>query len=158
MNKKIFRETSLKRVNSPEQLNDYIKVAKPSIWIMLGAIVCLLIGIVVWGVFGVIETKVDTGAVVSDGQTVCYVSTADASKIVKGMTVVVNNETGKVESVATAPTQIGKEFNSSLLYLVGLKTGDFCYAVKLNVSGLKDGTYKASITTERISPISFITN
>ena len=33
----IFREKSLKRISSPEQLNDYIKVSQPSVWIALAA-------------------------------------------------------------------------------------------------------------------------
>ena len=33
MNREIFREKSLERVESPEQLNDYIRVASPGVWL-----------------------------------------------------------------------------------------------------------------------------
>ena len=57
MNKQIFRKKSVDRMSSPEQLNDYIKVTNPGVWMALAAIVILLIGVCVWGVFGTLETK-----------------------------------------------------------------------------------------------------
>ncbi len=44
----IFREKSMERVSSPEQLNDYIKVTNPGIWLTLAAVIVLLIGFIVW--------------------------------------------------------------------------------------------------------------
>ncbi len=48
----IFREKSLERVQSPEQLNDYIKVTTPRVWLVLIAVILLLLGVIVWGIFG----------------------------------------------------------------------------------------------------------
>ena len=50
--KGIFRQKSIDKVSSPEKLDDYIKVTTPSVWITLVAIVALLVGVAVWGVFG----------------------------------------------------------------------------------------------------------
>lgn len=36
MSDQIFRKKSLDRISSPEQLNDYIRVANPGIWMILG--------------------------------------------------------------------------------------------------------------------------
>lgn len=55
MNDEIFRKESIDRVNSPEQLNDYIRCVRPSVWVALGAIAVLLAGVIVWGVFGQID-------------------------------------------------------------------------------------------------------
>ena len=55
MKDSIFRKASLDRVSSPEQLNDYIRVARPSVWMILGAIVALLIGVIVWSIVGRID-------------------------------------------------------------------------------------------------------
>ena len=67
MNDKIFRKKSIDRMSSPEQLNDYIKVTNPGVWMVLAAIVILLVGVCVWGVFGKLETKLSVAAVSQDG-------------------------------------------------------------------------------------------
>ena len=54
-NGSIFRQKSLDKVSSPEKLDDYIKVTTPSVWITRIAIVLLLVGAVVWGIFGELE-------------------------------------------------------------------------------------------------------
>ena len=59
--KSIFREKSLERVTSPEQLNDYIKVTSPSVWIILAATLILIIGTLVWAVFGKIRVNTESG-------------------------------------------------------------------------------------------------
>lgn len=53
--KSIFREKSMKKVTSPEELNDYIHVTSPSVWIVLTAIVVLLAGMIVWSIFGKVK-------------------------------------------------------------------------------------------------------
>ena len=45
MEEQIFRKKSLDRLSSPEQLNDYLHVTSPGIWIVLGAVIFLLISI-----------------------------------------------------------------------------------------------------------------
>ncbi len=59
--KSIFRKKSLERVTSPEQLNDYIKVTTPSVWMILFATLILIIGTLFWGIFGKIQVNTDTG-------------------------------------------------------------------------------------------------
>lgn len=53
----IFREKSMERVSSPEQLNDYIRVTTPSVWLVLAAIILLLVGMLAWSVFGTVEAR-----------------------------------------------------------------------------------------------------
>ncbi|MCR5002518.1 MAG: hypothetical protein K6A71_12075 [Lachnospiraceae bacterium] len=59
--KSIFRKKSLERVSSPEQLNDYIKVTTPSVWVILAAMLILIAGTLFWAVFGKIQVNTDTG-------------------------------------------------------------------------------------------------
>lgn len=44
MNQQLFRKKSVDKVSSPEQLNEYIRVANPGVWMVLAAIVILLAG------------------------------------------------------------------------------------------------------------------
>ncbi len=48
----IFREKSMDRISSPEQLNDYIRVTRPSVWLVLLALVILLSGMLAWSILG----------------------------------------------------------------------------------------------------------
>ena len=52
MGKTIFRQKSMQKITSPEQMNDYIRVSNPSVWMILAAVIVLLAGVCVWGVFG----------------------------------------------------------------------------------------------------------
>lgn len=51
----IFRKKSLERVSSPEELNDYIRVTTPSVWVVLIALALLLAGMLVWSIFGTVK-------------------------------------------------------------------------------------------------------
>ena len=55
------------RVSSPEQLNDYIKVSNPAVWMIISGIVILLVGICVWGIFGKLNTVIKTGGICEKG-------------------------------------------------------------------------------------------
>ncbi len=59
--KAIFRQKSLERITSPEQLDDYIKVTTPSVWLILFATLLLIFGTLFWAVFGKIQVNTDTG-------------------------------------------------------------------------------------------------
>ena len=58
----VFRQKSIDRVSSPEQLNDYIKVTTPSVWLVLIAVILLLVGMLAWSVFGTVEAKAADGS------------------------------------------------------------------------------------------------
>ena len=92
MNDKIFRKKSIDRMSSPEQLNDYIKVTNPGVWMALAAIVILLIGVCVWGVFGKLETKLTVAAESLDGRTVLYVKESDVEDIKESMSVSIGGD------------------------------------------------------------------
>lgn len=65
MNKSIFRKKSLERISSPEEIDDYMKVTSPSMWLVLGAILLLLAALIFWSITARIESTV-----VVDGQNV----------------------------------------------------------------------------------------
>lgn len=57
----LFREKSLERVSSPEQLNDYIKVTTPSVWLVLIAVILLLVGILTWSTLDTVTVEDNDG-------------------------------------------------------------------------------------------------
>ena len=59
----VFNQKSLDRINGPEELNDYIRVTTPSVWISLTAITLLVIGILGWSIFGTVAVHEEDGSV-----------------------------------------------------------------------------------------------
>ena len=86
MHSQIFRKKSMDKISSPEQMNDYIRVANPSVWMILIAVIVLLAGVCVRGMFGRLDTRIQTGGVCTDGKLVCYIGEADFKKVEVGMT------------------------------------------------------------------------
>ena len=88
----LFRKKSMDRVSSPEQLNEYIRVANPSIWVVMAAIIILLVGICVWGVMGRLDTTLPVAAVAQEGVLTVYIQDAQIEQVHSGMTVLVDAE------------------------------------------------------------------
>lgn len=157
MNDKIFRKKSVDRMSSPEQLNDYIKVTTPGVWMALAAIAILLIGICVWGIFGKLETNLNVVAVSENGRIVCYVKEENVSKIKENLTVRINDKEYTVTSVSSRPIAVSDEFSEYALHVGELKIGEWVYVVNLN-GQLEEGDYKAQIIIDSVSPMSFVFN
>ena len=66
-NKELFRKKAVERVASPEQLNDYIHVTSPAIWMALVGIILILAGGIVWGIFGNLYTTVEGAGTAAGG-------------------------------------------------------------------------------------------
>ena len=69
----IFRQKSIKRVTSPEELNDYIRVTSPSVWFVLAALVLLLVGMLAWSILGNVQVHTDDGST-KDVHPISYVT------------------------------------------------------------------------------------
>mgnify|MGYP004507813531 CR=1 FL=1 len=156
MKESIFRKKSIDRVNSPEQLDEYIRVASPGVWLVLTGIAVLLVGFVVWGIFGTIETTKNVEVVCSGEKLQCYIKPENADSISEGMPVTVNGQTGTVLAVSDMPVMLPENADPYLLYIGGYSAGDFAYTAEIAVDGLPDGVYEAKVITESIKPISFV--
>lgn len=156
MNVNLFRKSSIDRVNSPEKLNEHIRVTNPSVWLILSAIVILLVGVIVWGIFGSIETNVETCAISEGNSVYCIVTKEQKEWIEEGMQITVEGKTGTVTKVQSSPKQLDESMDDLVLYLTGFSKGDFYYMVNIQIEGLENGVFPAVIAVERIHPISFV--
>ena len=154
----VFRKKSLERVSSPEQLNDYIRVTNPGIWIVLAAAAVLLAGFIVWGAVGTLETKLSAAAVSDSESIICYVRDAELSGLdLTSRTVRIDGKEYSVARVSGQPVAVDDSFPDYALHIGNLTTGEWVYEVTLNGS-LPAGAYEAEIVTDRVSPISFLFN
>ena len=81
----VFRQKSMDRIASPEQLNDDIRVSNPSVWVVLGHL----------------DTTLTAVAIADGGQVTLYVKEADISNAEAGMTVRVGDAEYTVSSITS---------------------------------------------------------
>ncbi|MDD4169463.1 MAG: hypothetical protein PHD36_04255 [Desulfotomaculaceae bacterium] len=118
MENSIFRKSSLERISSPEQLNEYVKITNPGVWAVLLGLFALLIAIAIWAYAGSIpETLQLTGvAFAREGEeerVFCFVPMGVSKRLSDGMKVQVSPDYapreeygyifGKVESIGEKP-------------------------------------------------------
>ena len=151
----IFRKKSLDRISSPEQLNDYIRISTPGIWVLLAAVIILLVGIGVWGIFGTVESKLPV-CVVSDGsESWCYIRAEERSSLNENMIVDIDGERSPLGEISALPETADEDFLEYALHVGNLKVGEWVYTAKLFLR-LPEGIYAATIITEEVSPLSFL--
>ena len=153
----LFRPKSLERVSSPEQLNAYIRVSTPSVWMLLSAIAILLIGVCVWGVLGHMDTTLSAVCISREGIVTAYVREAEAGKVEAGARVSVGGAEGSVLSVAAEPVRVDGAFSEYMRHVGNLQTGEWVYAFTLEVV-CEDGVHEAQIVIDSVSPMSFVLN
>ena len=139
MEKKTSDRKKAERPGAPEELNDYVRVLNPSVWLILACVLMLLAGAFVWGIFGRIDSTVTAQVLITDGEAVCYTTGEDVKSVSVGMTV-------KYSDVETVITGIGPKAASGYSYILS------------KAEGVPDGVYEAKIVTSSRKPISFIFN
>ena len=157
MNEQLFRKKSIDRVSSPEQLDAYIRVANPGVWMVLIAIALLLVGACAWGVLGHLDTTVPAVAVSENGTVTVYVKEADAPSVQKGMSVRIKDTAWTVTDIAAVPVAADGRFSDYTLHVGNFQTGEWVYTVQTDAQ-LPQGVYSAQIVVERVAPMSFVVN
>lgn len=158
MSSTIFREKSLEKIASPEQMNDYIRVSSPSVWMVLTAVIVLLAGVCVWGMFGHLDTAVQTGAVCTNGRLTVFVGEEDHDKIGVNAVISVDGVEYAAAEITNAPIRVDDQIDPYVVHLAGFTEGDWAYRLYADVPGLADGVYAASVITERVRPLDFVLN
>lgn len=157
MNNRIFREKTIAKVSSAEELNDYIRVSNPGIWMILAAVIILLAGVCIWGIFGHMDTKVPAAAVVGNGEAVLLVREQDADGLAAGGTAVVQDREITISLVSDQLIPVTEEMDERVLRAGQLQPGEWVCPVSASTD-LPDGIYPGKIVIESVSPMSFILN
>ncbi len=161
MNGQLFRKSSIDRISSPEQLDDYVRVSSLGVWMVLLAVIILLVGVCVWGIFGHLDTRLDSAGICEDGILTCYVRESDIEAVrqatAAGMEITVSEQSYQIFNIGAAPAAVAQDADDYLLYLGGFQPGEWVYEVKAKTT-LPDGIYEVSMITESISPMSFLLN
>ena len=125
MEQSLFRKKSLDRISSPEQLNDYLRVTNPTVWVVLGAVILLLLGVIVWGSVASLESfATGTGTVQEGSMTIRFDDPEIARSVEPGMTVAIGESTATVISV-------GRAEDGSVFALAQTDLADGSYPVRV---------------------------
>lgn len=158
MGNPVFRQKSIEKISSPEQMNDYIRVSNPSVWIILAAVIVLLAGVFVWGLFGRLDSAFQTGSVCKDGSLTVYVSEENFAKISEKAVISVDGAELALSDIPSSPVRLDDNADPYLLHLTGASAGDWVYVLKVDAAGMKDGVISVSVITERVRPLDFVLN
>ena len=169
--KSIFNTDSEDRVESPEKINEYIRVGGPGTYLIVGALLLVLVALVIWGLTGTLPVTETVTSVVdssNDNHITCF---ADASRfspvglVGKQVSIHLSDNTsvlGTVEYVSDTPMSgeqaealIGNDWLADNLV-------DFQYSYVMSIepeSDLSAYGYQlvsASIITEEVPPYRFL--
>lgn len=152
----LFREKSLQKISSPEELDDYVRVTNPGVWMVLGAVVFLLAGFIVWGFLGKISTGIDAVCISNDGISCCYVSEENAAAIQPGMKIVLSNgNEATVVNMDDQAVEAKDAVTEYAMHVAGFDDGEWIHALEISET-FPEGVYAAQVITETIKPIEFI--
>jgi len=155
-NSTIFRQKSLDRVSSVEDLEKYIKTTTPSLWLLLASIIVLLVGVIVWSAVGKINVESVSGCSVTSGKVSCLISEDRYESLNENSFIDVEGKTVKINSV-TGPFEAKDDSDLSLLHTSNIELGMWYYEVN-GSSDLSNGKYKGKVIFEQVSPITFVIN
>ena len=139
MSEEIFRKKSLDKVKSPENLDDYIRVSNPGVWLLLVSVIILLAGACVWGIFGHIDSTVPTVVSVENGEVSCRIAPEDVSSVRVGLIV-------RFADTETLITDMEKDGEGAYICTLFAKDAHV------------DGFYEGKVVVESYKPLSFILN
>lgn len=120
-----MKDSGARRISSPEQLNDYLKVTTPKIWVLLAATALLIVGLLLWGSFTTIESYASGRAIAVGGELIAtFDDAAKASKVQPGMEM-------EVGDVRAEVLTIGKDENGNLVASARANIPDGSYDVRV---------------------------
>ena len=105
MEDSLFREKAIEKISSPEDLGNYLHVTRPSVWLILVAVILLLAGMLVWSSVASIDSFATGTAVVKDGTMYIHFDNEQIAENVEGgMTVIAGESENRISSVGTDDT------------------------------------------------------
>ena len=151
---KLFREKNLERLESPEKLNDYLKVTSPSVWLVLITVIALLIGVCIWGFFGRIEATTTVAVVTENGESECLVPESALEGAVKYRTLKIDGESYELNPSVLEPQIVSESTNVYTVLAGNLSIGEVVFPIALTSPLESDGIVSGVVVTEEMTPAS----
>ena len=134
----LYRKESMRRIQSPEELNDYLRITSPAVWVVLAGVILLLAGLLVWGSFARIDSFASGTARVENGEmTIVFDDAAAGGNVEPGMTV-------RIGDVSVPVKSVGRSESGAVFALAD--------------ADLADGVYRASVIYRQTQVIRLLFN
>ncbi len=142
-------------INNSKQLGDYITVASPGSWMIFVTALVLLLGIIIWSIFGEVESRIGT-VIIADSKGIrCFVKAEDIDEINIGQKVSYSDGELIVSEINDEPIIVDEQLSEYVRWLGDITPGEYIYIVYLK-GAVKSGIYDADITVKTMTPISLI--
>lgn len=156
-----FSSKASAKMRSVEDLDRLVKVATPNMWAVLGAVLALVAGLLVWGVFGSVSTNVQATAIVDGKAPVCFLPAESRAEVQENNAATIEGKETKVVEISEVPMsseEIAKIAGSDFLASSLSNATGWGYQVTFEpIDGLQKGVpLSVAITTDRIAPLSLI--
>ncbi len=150
----LFREKSLEKIESPEKLNDYLRVTSPGVWIILTTVIILLVGVCIWAIFGRIDATTPAAIVTKEGDSICLVPASALEGVIANRTVTVDGEDKELNPSVLEPQVISETTDVYIILAGNFSVGDVVYPIELAEPLEKDGVLQGTLVTETLTPAS----
>lgn len=160
----LFRTSNMNRIASADELDRYIKVANPSAWVVLGAALVLMAGLVIWAVVAIIPITVNTTGLFNPAtqKAVCWVDRDTAQKIKNSdKKATVADVEAKSVTVLEPPMSASEVLQTlgSDFYADSIQLADWNYAVELQLEDeveTSDFIIKSLVGDMHLAPVSIV--
>lgn len=105
-NQRVFGHAkSPETITSPDDLNNYIQVTTPKVWLLLGALFLLLLVLLIWSFTGNVLTTTKCSGIYNEGIIYAYVPIENASQLKEGLNA--HNQVGE-DTIAGTITEVSQ--------------------------------------------------
>ncbi len=163
MVEKYYSKGAYEEYARPDNLSKCMKMSSPGVVLVSLACLFFVVGIIIWGSFGVVSSHLDAVGTVKQDKIICLLSDDEISAVSVGNDASNDNLSLSVENISEMP--LSKAEASNLVgsdYLLSLMMkSDWAYVVTLDVKEGDRSQYNGKpvhlrITTEQLNPIDMI--
>ena len=150
------------KISSPDQLNNYIRVTSPGIWIVLAAILVLFAGLFFWLFTGQLEVSTHIQIFTNGSSSYAFLPRDQLHGLKPGLPARIANShaSGTVTQIPAKPSHfaeivelIGEDNAAEMGIDYPLLT---LFTVSLNIPDAPQGVSQAVIILDTVKPISFL--
>lgn len=154
-------DSEREKITSPEQLNDYIHVTSPGVWLILSSVLIFLTGFVFWILTGRLEVSFSSYIYNNGEVSLAFVSPNNALRLKKGTAVRIIDSgiRGTVEEITSVTTpyrEIIEHIGEANALMMGIHEGDKLIQVAMNIKNAPENISRALYVVDMVRPVSFL--